>query len=497
MKMTLQLRIVLMVGFLMCCILFLLWFSYKQINAVFYQLEDVSQVQLPASKNMTNADMMHDGIRGVVMNAFVAHYENNFSRLEELKKEVIEKVDSFNGYIQELEKLKIKENTALAVKETLPALKNYGDISQLVLSQLVDKKFELAQKSLVIFDNSFEELEVKLEKLGALIDADANKAHESGEKITFLLMLSSILSILIGGIFSLYNIKIIQKILNSLTLDLGTLVQSVSLASKNIEGVSTSVAQSSQQQAAALTQSSSSLHEIGALAKKTDENARMSLVKVQEVTDMTQKGGVVLDQLEKAMHLLEESNKSIQGITTIIEQIEKKTEVINEIVFKTQLLSFNASIEAARAGSSGRGFAVVAEEVGALALLSGESAHNIEALLSTSKDQIQSALQLIRSRIEEGNQISSEVRKTFLGITNAIELIRTQVEGTTHSIQSQNSGIQETSRAVVELEDISKKSQEAAMNAQTVSRELLEENKKLENVTKLLKNLVHGTHKAA
>jgi len=40
---------------------------------------------------------------------------------------------------------------------------------------------------------------------------------------------------------------------------------------------------------------------------------------------------------------------------------------MNDIVFQTKLLSFNASVEAARAGIHGKGFAVVADEVGNLA----------------------------------------------------------------------------------------------------------------------------------
>lgn len=71
------------------------------------------------------------------------------------------------------------------------------------------------------------------------------------------------------------------------------------------------------------------------------------------------------------------SNKKITEITKVISEVAAKTQVINEIVFKTKLLSFNASVEAARAGDQGRGFSVVAEEVGNLAKMSGDAAKEI------------------------------------------------------------------------------------------------------------------------
>src|SRR6056297_538175 len=79
-----------------------------------------------------------------------------------------------------------------------------------------------------------------------------------------------------------------------------------------------------------------------------------------------------LARFAQGMRKLEDSISSLEDIKGIVEQIKKKTAVINDIVFETQLTSFNASIEAARAGQHGKGFAVVAEEVGKLARLSGD-----------------------------------------------------------------------------------------------------------------------------
>lgn len=72
----------------------------------------------------------------------------------------------------------------------------------------------------------------------------------------------------------------------------------------------------------------------------------------------------------------------IEKVNEVVEKVQKIVSVIEEISGQTNLLSLNASIEAARAGDAGRGFAVVAEEIRVLSDNTSEQLENIKNIIS-------------------------------------------------------------------------------------------------------------------
>ena len=170
---------------------------------------------------------------------------------------------------------------------------------------------------------------------------------------------------------------------------------------REVSGASSDLARRTERQAASLEEAAAAIEEITTVVRKSAEGASEARdVASKAHTEAVQSGAVVREAVE-----------AMAGIENSARQITQIISVIDEIAFQTNLLALNAGVEAARAGDAGRGFAVVAVEVRALAQRSAAAAKEIKALITTSSDQVETGVDLVRRTGEALQQIVEQVAR--------------------------------------------------------------------------------------
>ncbi len=129
---------------------------------------------------------------------------------------------------------------------------------------------------------------------------------------------------------------------------------------------------------------------VDSISDKVSNSSVMSDTMIKNSAEMSQKSEKELrDSVDKIEETKEKIKVAIDELSTL-SNINEMASRIMEIASQTNLLSLNASIEAARAGDAGRGFAVVAEEIGKLAVGSSDTASEIQNICVASNKSIDS-----------------------------------------------------------------------------------------------------------
>jgi len=214
----------------------------------------------------------------------------------------------------------------------------------------------------------------------------------------------------------------------------------IETASSETSAAADDLSRRTENQAANLQETATTLNEITNAVSRTAEGSAQADKMVGETGVEARESGEVVRRAVSAMSEIEASSKQIFQITG----------VIDEIAFQTNLLALNAGVEAARAGDAGKGFAVVAQEVRALAQRSAEAAKEIKALIASSSNQINSGATLVGE--------AGQALERIVGRVGDVTRLITEISA---SVREQANGLKEVNIAVNRMDQITQ--QNAAM----------------------------------
>lgn len=200
-------------------------------------------------------------------------------------------------------------------------------------------------------------------------------------------------------------------------------------------------------------------YEIEKIAKNTKSIVGEGITTIGELNDKSDATTEITDVIIREIEELELQSQSIEGFV----------EVINGISEQTNLLSLNASIEAARAGDAGRGFAVVAEEIRKLADQSLAAANQInttvDAIKAKTKGTAASAKQA-ESIVASQMEALSKTIQTFESINEHVENLVENLDRIADGVKGIEAAKDET---LDSISNISAISQETATSSEEVS----------------------------
>jgi len=218
---------------------------------------------------------------------------------------------------------------------------------------------------------------------------------------------------------------------------------------RNSNGVSSHAKQlydGSLNQSALLEQLVESIAAITSSIERNKDNARQIESCSENAGEKTSLGaGYMRDMLD-----------TMNQVHSAVQEISKISKMIEDISDQTNLLSLNASIEAARAGSAGRGFAVVAAQIGRLSRQTTDALQQTMAIIEhstktikrglESADQTEKAFQQIQSVTEQYREISAKLSETVNEQTSAVNEIHTQLASLQGIADANRDLAQETDR---------------------------------------------------
>jgi methyl-accepting chemotaxis protein len=275
-------------------------------------------------------------------------------------------------------------------------------------------------------------------------------------------------------------------ITRSLTSQIGSAVQHVQSSSTELQTAANQQASGAKESATAMNEIATTISELLATSRQIAESAQQVAHIAQETAAAARTGDQTVEKTQEAIGSIRKQVDVIVGHMLDLgkksQQIGSVLDIINELAEQTNILSINATIEAAGAGEAGRRFAVVGDEIRKLADRVAGSTKEIRGLI----EEVRSAVNTTVMATEGGSKAVDARLRHFAEVTGALRQITGLVTTTTEAareielstkqqttaVEQVNAAITGAAQATRETEASSTQTLQTATQLASLSREL-------------------------
>lgn len=255
------------------------------------------------------------------------------------------------------------------------------------------------------------------------------------------------------------DLKVLLNAIQSMNSQMNLALEQVDVAAVQVfEGathlsdVAELLAEGASEQASTIQEMQNTINHLNEGIHHTSNQLEESYQQAQKYAKAAENSRTDMTNLMGAMERINDASEKIGNIITEIE----------DIASQTNLLSLNASIEAARAGDAGRGFAVVADQIRTLAEQSAKSAVDSRKLIEASLQEVANGNTVATNASESLQEVVEGVHS----LAESAKLMKEISAGQAGDMEQADSGINRIAEVV---ENNSATAQEASATSQELT----------------------------
>jgi methyl-accepting chemotaxis protein len=296
----------------------------------------------------------------------------------------------------------------------------------------------------------------------AMLDQARQASSDTASTAVNLIVIVAIAAAIAAGLVAFFLAR-------SLNRQIGTAVKHVQSSSAELQSAANQQATGVKEQVTSMSEINTTISELLATSRQIAESAQRVAQISEQTTSAARSGDGTVERATESItgirrqvdqvvgHMLELGKKS--------QQIGAVLEIVTELAEQTNILSINATIEAAGAGESGKRFAVVADEIRKLADRVAGSAKEIRALIDDVRSSVNTTVMATETgskAVDSGSRQFGEVAALFKQIAKLVQTTTEAAREIELSTKQQATAVEQVNIAIANVAQATKETEASA-----------------------------------